>query len=102
MLEAAFTSGRAMANTVLPLIGPLVFRGFDSKSKINRIRAPLLFFHGERDEIIPLKLGRGLFEAAPEPRCFIEVPGAGHNDLVERAGSSYRARLHEFYVKILQ
>ena len=97
VLEAAFTSGGDVANTVLPVIGPLVFRGFDSKSKIANIRAPLLFFHGDRDEIIPLKLGRSLFKAAPEPKWFIEIPGAGHNDLVEVAGSSYRERLHEFY-----
>src|SRR3974390_1277664 len=58
VLEAAFTSGRNVANTVLPLIGPLVFRGFDSKSKIAKIRAPLLFFQGNRAEIIPLTLGR--------------------------------------------
>jgi hypothetical protein len=96
-LEAAFTSGRDVANTVLPVIGPLLFRGFDSKSKIANIRAPMLFFHGDRDEIIPLKLGRRLFETAPEPKHFIEIPGAGHNDLVETAGSAYRERLHEFY-----
>ena len=97
VLEAAFTSGRDVADTVLPVIGPLVFRGFDSKSKIANIRAPLLFFHGDRDEIIPLKLGRRLFEAAPEPKWFVEVPRAGHNDLVETAGSIYRERLHAFY-----
>jgi fermentation-respiration switch protein FrsA (DUF1100 family) len=95
--EAAFTSGGDVANTVLPVIGPLVFQGFDSKSKIANIRAPLLFFHGDRDEIIPLKLGRSLFEAAPEPKSLIEIPGAGHNDLVATAGLSYRDRLHEFY-----
>ena len=44
-----------------------------------------------------LMLGRSLFDAAPEPKCFIEIPGAGHNDLVETAGSGYRERLHEFY-----
>jgi len=97
VLEAAFTSGGDAANTVLPIIGPLVFRGFDSKSKIANIRAPLLFFHGNHDEIIPLKLGRSLFETTPEPKWFIEIPGAGHNDLVETAGATYRERLHEFY-----
>ena len=97
LLEAAFTSGGDVANTVLPIIGPLVFRGFDSKSKITKVRAPLLFFHGDRDEIIPLRLGRSLFDTAPEPKWFVEIPGAGHNDLVETAGSSYRERLHEFY-----
>jgi fermentation-respiration switch protein FrsA (DUF1100 family) len=97
VLEAAFTSGRDVANTVLPVIGALVFRSFDSRSKIAKIRAPLLFFHGDRDEIIPLKLGRSLFEATPEPKWFIEIPGARHNDLIETAGSSYRERLYEFY-----
>ena len=97
VLEAAFTSGRDVANTVLPVIGPLLFRGFDSKSKIAKIHAPLLFFHGDRDEIIPLKLGRSLFEVAPEPKWFVEIPEAGHNDLVETAGSAYRERLHELY-----
>jgi hypothetical protein len=97
VLEAAFTSGRDVANTVLPIIGGLLFRGFDTKSKIAHIRAPLLFFHGDRDEIIPLRLGRSLFEAALAPKYFIEVPRAGHNNLVERAASSYRETLREFY-----
>ena len=97
VLEAALTSGGDVANTVLPVIGPLVFRGFDSKSKIANIRAPLLFFHGDRDEIIPLKLGRSLFEVATEAKWFVEVPRAGHNDLVETAELTYRERLHEFY-----
>ena len=100
VLEGAFTSGSDMANTVLPLIGPLVFRGFNAKRKIAGIRAPLLFFHGDRDEIVPFKLGRTLFEAAPEPKFFVEVPGAGHNDLVEKAGSSYRQRLQDFYRRL--
>jgi fermentation-respiration switch protein FrsA (DUF1100 family) len=83
VLESAFTSGRDVARTVLPLLGPLLFRSFDSESKIAEIRAPLLFFHGERDSIIPLKLGRALFEAASQPKWFCEVSEAGHNDLLE-------------------
>jgi fermentation-respiration switch protein FrsA (DUF1100 family) len=97
VLEAAFTSGRDVASTVLPIIGPLLFRGLDSKRKIAKVRAPLLFFHGDRDEIIPLRLGRALFEAASQPKTFLDVPGAGHNDLVERLGSKYRESLREFY-----
>src|SRR5713101_6864106 len=97
VLEAAFTSARDVANTVLPVIGPLLIRGLDSKSKIAKVRAPVLFFHGDRDDIIPLRLGRALFNAAPRPRSFWEVRGAGHNDLVETAGPSYREKLTEFY-----
>lgn len=102
VLESAFTSGRDVARTVLPLLGPLLFRSFDSESKIAHIRAPLLFFHGDRDQIIPLKLGRALFEAASQPKWFCEVSGAGHNDLLEAAGSSYRERLNEFYRRLVR
>jgi fermentation-respiration switch protein FrsA (DUF1100 family) len=101
VLEAAFTSGRDVARTVLPVIGPLLFRGLDSKRKIAKVRAPLLFFHGDHDEIIPLRLGRTLFTAAQEPKFFLEIPGAGHNDLVEKAGSRYREKLHEFYERLV-
>jgi fermentation-respiration switch protein FrsA (DUF1100 family) len=100
VLEAAFTSGRDVAGTVLPLVGPLIFRGFDSRHQIAKIRAPILFFHGERDDIIPLKLGRALFNAAAEPKTFLEVPIAGHNDLVETAGEDYRKALHQFYDRL--
>jgi len=60
------------------------------------------FFHGDRDQIIPLKLGRALFDAAPRPKWFCEVSGAGHNDLLEVAGPSYRERLSEFYKRLVR
>jgi hypothetical protein len=41
---------------------------FDSVKRISRVRAPLLFIQGDRDEIIPLRLGQELFAAAPEPK----------------------------------
>jgi fermentation-respiration switch protein FrsA (DUF1100 family) len=44
-----------------------------------------------------MRLGRALFEAAPEPKYFWTIPGAGHNDIVESAGPEYRKRLRSFY-----
>ena len=97
VLEAPFSSGRDVAARVLPLVGPLIVFGFDSKTKIARVRAPLLIIHGDRDEVIDYELGKRLFEAAPQPKSFWTVPGAGHNDLVETAGPQYRERLRAFY-----
>ena len=68
-----------------------------SREKIGSIHAPMLFIHGNRDEIIPLQLGQTLFAAAPEPKSFWIVPDAGHNNIVETAGASYRERLRSFY-----
>ena len=52
------------------------------------------------DEVIPLHLGPGLFAAAREPKSFRLVPGAGHNDIAETAGASYRQYLHSLYGRL--
>jgi uncharacterized protein len=100
VLEAPFSSARAVAARVLPVIGPLLVFSYDSASKIQRVHAPLLVIHGDRDSIVPLDLGRALFDAAREPKAFWVVPGADHNDLVEAAGPRYRERLRAFYGKL--
>jgi fermentation-respiration switch protein FrsA (DUF1100 family) len=97
VLEAPFNSASQVAAKALPFFGPLVMRQFDSKRKIGKIRAPLLFIHGDHDEVIPYELGRDLYAAAPEPKSFWTVTGAGHNDLVEAAGAQYRETLSAFY-----
>jgi len=100
VLEAPFTSAKDVARTVLPVIGPSLIWGFDSRAKIGRIHAPVFFIHGDRDEVIPLRLGQALFAAAPQPKSFWLVPGAGHNDIAETAGASYRQHLHAVYERL--
>jgi fermentation-respiration switch protein FrsA (DUF1100 family) len=97
VLEAAFTSASDVAAGVLPVLGPLLIRSFHSRSKIARVQAPILFIHGSADRTIPIELGRALFDAAPHPKSFWEIPGADHNDIVETAGPLYRERLRWFY-----
>lgn len=97
VLEAPFSSVRAVAGKVLPGLGPLLIWGFHSKAKIPGLRVPLLLMHGDRDEVIDYSLGRELFSAAPEPKQFWTVTGATHNDILMVAGDAYRAKLSEFY-----
>jgi fermentation-respiration switch protein FrsA (DUF1100 family) len=96
ILEATFTAASEVAGSVLPVIGPLLVRSFDSRQKIGRVRAPILFIHGAADEIVPLRFGEALFDLAPQPKEFWTVSGSGHNDIVESAGagliSGQRAR----------
>ena len=97
VLESPFNSASRVAAHILPYVGPVVMRSFDSKRKIGGIRAPLLIMHGDRDEMIPYELGKDLYEAAPEPKSFWTVAGAGHNNLLRVAGQQYRERLSDFY-----
>jgi len=97
ILEAPFPSARDVAANLIPVLGPLLISGLDSRRLIGGVHVPLLFIQGDRDEVIPLRLGQALFAAAPEPKSFWVIPGAGHNDIIETAGPAYRQRLQAFY-----
>jgi pimeloyl-ACP methyl ester carboxylesterase len=101
ILEAPFTSASDVAGTVVPFVGPLLIRSYNSLSKIRSIRVPQLFMHGDRDEVIPLRLGQELFAAAQGSKTLWVIPGAGHNDILETAGADYRHRLKAFYESLL-
>lgn len=96
ILESTFTSLSAMARSVVPPAAPFLRGRFDSAHKIARLRAPLLCFHGDRDEIVPYALGQRLFAIAPEPKSFEPIEGAGHNNTVETGGRPYFERIQRF------
>ena len=54
---------------------------FDSASRIQQIEVPFFAAHGDRDEVVGFPLGQALFAAAPEPKEFLHVKNAGHNDI---------------------
>ena len=85
VLEAPFTSAPDVAQRAywfLPARYILLDR-FESKSKIGDIDAPLFIVHGERDQVVPVDMGRSLLAAANEPKDARFFPGAGHNDLYD-------------------
>jgi hypothetical protein len=53
--------------------------GYDNLANLKRIRAPVFIAHSRDDDIVPYAHGRRLFEAAAEPKTFLEMRG-GHND----------------------
>jgi uncharacterized protein len=83
VLEAPFTSVAALAQMRYPLVpAALLLRDrFDASSRITRIGAPLFVLHGGRDRIVPIRFGRRLFSAAPQPKEFWFARDAGHQDL---------------------
>lgn len=56
--------------------------GFGNLEKMRRVACPTVLIHGSEDWIIPAADGHALHEAAPEPKHMVEIPGAGHNDLM--------------------
>ncbi len=55
---------------------------FDNAHLLADFQGSILMLHGEKDNLIPLKLGQKLFAELAVPRKeIIIVPNAGHNDL---------------------
>lgn len=63
------------------LVSLLLRERYDSIGRAAELRGPILVIHGRDDKIIPVEHGRRLAEALPAVR-YIEVPDAGHNDLL--------------------
>jgi fermentation-respiration switch protein FrsA (DUF1100 family) len=81
VLEAPFSSAADVGAQVywfLPV--RLLSRiGYDNLANLKRIRAPVFIAHSRDDDIVPYAHGRKLFDAAAEPKTFLEMRG-GHND----------------------
>lgn len=82
VLVATFTRLRDVARAHYGLLGLLAGDRFDALTRIRTLRAPVLIAHGDEDEVVPFPLGERLFSAAPEPKRFVRVPGAHHNDVL--------------------
>jgi alpha-beta hydrolase superfamily lysophospholipase len=61
-LESADAMLRSLPGTVVPLVAP----------------RPILFIHGEEDDVAKPGLARRLFDKAAEPREFVSLPGFDH------------------------
>ena len=102
ILESGFTSIRGMARSN-PLsaalsfaVMPMLEARYDSESKIGGLRSPVIILHGDRDATVPFDMSRRLYEAAPEPKTFHPIIGAGHNDTVQTGGEAYFDALRRF------
>lgn len=85
ILEAPFTRAADVGQKAYPYlpVSLLIRDRFDSISRIRDIHSPLLIVHGEFDDVVPIQLGRRLFETATEPKEFVMLSGAGHSNLYD-------------------
>jgi len=97
ILESAFTSIADMGKVVYPWLPVrLIARTrYDNLAKIGSVRAPVLVLHSREDRIVPFRMGRALFAAAPEPKEFFELTGS-HDEGFLDAGPAYPARIRAF------
>ena len=69
--------------------------GYDNRENLKRIRAPVFIAHSRDDDIVSYSHGKQLYEAANEPKSFLEMRG-GHNDGLIFTQPEWVARLGVF------
>lgn len=78
----------------------LLTQRFESIEKIGKLKMPVLFIHGTADVAVPSFMSQKLYDAAPEPKKLILVPGAGHNNVADVAGVEYLQWVDSFVQQV--
>ncbi|MBI3187108.1 MAG: alpha/beta hydrolase [Gammaproteobacteria bacterium] len=97
IIESGFTSVPAMGQRLYPFLPVrwLARYQYNTKQYVSAVACPVMVAHSKDDEIIPYDEGREIFDAAPEPKRFLEMRG-GHNDGFMVSGSDYTEGLKSF------
>jgi len=83
VLISPFTSLADIGAKQFPFIPAryLLLDRYDSLQKIAKVDEKLRIVHGSKDNLVPIALGKELYNAANEPKEFITLEGVGHNDV---------------------
>ena len=83
ILEAPYTSIADIAASLFWYVPVrwLMRDSFRSDERIAGVKVPLLIMHGEKDTVVPTRLGRRLFDLAPGPKRFVPLPLGTHVNL---------------------
>jgi fermentation-respiration switch protein FrsA (DUF1100 family) len=112
VIEAAFSGHAAMMRDVLgrhiltwplyPFMPLFVNRSLDAVRYVDLISPrPIFFIHGDKDEIVPVRMSKALFEKAKEPKKLWIVPGAGHLEIHKMKGKEYEDEVAGFLATAL-
>jgi fermentation-respiration switch protein FrsA (DUF1100 family) len=103
ILESVFTSVPDIGSELYPFLPVrlLVRYRYDTPKALETVNAPVLVIHSQDDEIIPYAHGRAIYEAAPEPRRFLDIQG-DHNRGFMRSRDPYMAGLGDFLESVLE
>lgn len=91
VVESAFTSYVDMGKMFYPYLPVRHFAKYKYPTieYVRRVGCPTLFIHSRGDEVVPFEFGLKLYDAAREPKEFVEIYGC-HNDGFLFSGDTYR------------
>jgi fermentation-respiration switch protein FrsA (DUF1100 family) len=98
VLETPFSDADSLLRgaPALRLLAKFSSYRFPTAEFLRKFTRPVLVVHGDQDEIIPLEVGRELFDRLEGPKTFEVIPGARHNDLSFANPAVYRVAIERF------
>lgn len=84
VLEAPFTSITDLVESQYPdeTLDHLITQRWESLRQMPSVSLPLLVIHGSDDRLVPIRMGRRIFESAgSKEKRFVEISGRGHMGL---------------------
>jgi len=110
LADSSFYSYRSIAASKvrqMPLVSfirkPLAFLIVDNRYSPERFvpfisPIPILFIHGDSDDIIPISHSEQLFKIAKAPKTFWKVTGGRHTDAILKHPRTYQPRIVRFFL----
>jgi uncharacterized protein len=91
ILESTFAEKRAVLGrqVLLRTLNLLASFHFETARMLRDFKGPTLVMHGDSDSVVPYAAGRALFEQVHEPKRFVTLRGADHNDLHPATSREY-------------
>lgn len=102
ILESSFTSVPDMGRKLYPFlpIGLIARIEYPVVKYVRDAGCPVLVIHSPDDEIVPFRMGRKVYEAASEPKEFLEISGS-HNAGFLLSGETYVSGVENFLDRVL-
>jgi uncharacterized protein len=101
ILQSTFTSIADMTQQLPWLrwfpVSQMLHQRFESLAKVPALQMPVLFLHGEADAVVPVWMSQRLYEAAPNPKQLLLIPGKGHNSIYQAGPQSYLTAIEQFF-----
>ena len=91
VVEGTFTSYVDIGKKFYPYMPVRWFARFSYRTidYIKNVHCPVMFVYSRNDEVVPFEFGLRLYEAANEPKEFVEIFGS-HNDGFLVSGETYK------------
>lgn len=97
VIESTFTSAADLGADLYPWLPVrwMINFEYNTLQNIREIDSPLFMAHSRDDQVVPFHHGEKLFEAARDPKKFIELEGS-HGSGFWETGAKYRDGLKKF------